>query len=125
MARSGSMKKMNVACVVLMMIMIMSNIAPQAHAIGCSDVLSYLRPCISYLTGGGAGAVPTNCCDGVSSLNNAAKTTSDRQDACVCLKSLAGNFPPKSVAAAAAIPGKCHVNVPYKIDPKTDCTKVV
>ncbi|XP_047308905.1 non-specific lipid-transfer protein 1-like [Impatiens glandulifera] len=124
MASSGSMKKMNLACVVLMM-MIMSNIAPQAHALGCPDVLAYLRPCISYLTGGGAGAIPYPCCAGVGSLNNAARTTPDRKTACVCLKSLSGSLPPRSVAAAAGIPGKCRVNVPYKIDPRTDCSKVV
>ncbi|XP_047308822.1 non-specific lipid-transfer protein 1-like isoform X2 [Impatiens glandulifera] len=125
MASSGSMKKMNVACAVLMMIMMMSNIAPQAHAVACPAVFSYLRPCITYLTGGGAGAVPTNCCTGVRSLNDAAKTTPDRQTACVCLKSLSGSLPAQSVAAAAGIPGKCRVPVPYKIDPRTDCSKVV
>ncbi|XP_076887049.1 non-specific lipid-transfer protein-like [Bidens hawaiensis] len=97
-------------------------VAPYAEALSCGQVSSSLAPCIGYLTKGGV--VPPGCCNGVKSLNNAAKTTPDRQAACNCLKSAYGSINGIKAANAAGLPGKCGVSIPYKISPSTDCSKV-
>nr|AEI70826.1 non-specific lipid-transfer protein [Helianthus annuus] len=98
--------------------------APYAEALSCGQVSSSLAPCIGYLTKGGV--VPPACCSGVKSLNSAAKTTPDRQAACGCLKSAYSSISGINSGNAASLPGKCGVNIPYKISPgtRTDCSKV-
>ncbi|XP_052171926.1 non-specific lipid-transfer protein 1-like [Diospyros lotus] len=91
-------------------------------AISCGQVRSTLAPCISYLENGGA---PTGkCCSGVAALNNAAKTTPDRQQACKCLQQAAVSIPAIKENFAAALPGKCGVSIPYKISRSTNCAAV-
>ncbi|CAI9268704.1 unnamed protein product [Lactuca saligna] len=108
---------MMVLCVVVTSMVVA---APYAEAaITCAQVVSSLSPCLSYLKNGGA--VPSACCNGVKSLNSAARTTPDRQTACRCLKSASGGVNPGN---AASLPGKCGVSIPYKISPSTDCSKV-
>ncbi|KAA8517651.1 hypothetical protein F0562_015125 [Nyssa sinensis] len=117
MASSGLLK---VACVVLMCMLVT---APYAQAaISCGTVTTKLAPCLGYLRNGGT--VPANCCNGVKALNNLAKTTPDRQAACNCLKSASGSISGLNLSNAASLPGKCGVNIPYKISPSTDCSKV-
>lgn len=90
-------------------------------AISCGAVINAIYPCYDYVMNGGA--VPATCCKGIRSLNSAAKTRSDRQSVCTCLKSMA-----KSVSGMmnfdniASLPSKCGVDVPYKISPNMDCS---
>ncbi|KAF8402493.1 hypothetical protein HHK36_010578 [Tetracentron sinense] len=96
--------------------------APYADAaISCGTVVSSLSPCIAYLRSGGA--PPAGCCNGVKSLNSAAKTTPDRQAVCGCLKSASGGISGLKPALMTGLPSKCGVNIPYKISPSTDCSK--
>ncbi|GFP87422.1 non-specific lipid-transfer protein 3 [Phtheirospermum japonicum] len=98
---------------------------PRAEAaISCSTVANDLTPCINYVLYGGA-APPTSCCEGIKTLYNQASATADRQAVCSCLKSVASSATPTIVNNAAALPGKCGVNIPYKISPSTDCAKYV
>ncbi|XVF65937.1 hypothetical protein PTKIN_Ptkin09bG0291200 [Pterospermum kingtungense] len=98
--------------------------APLAQgAVSCGQVTSSLAPCIGYLRSAG-GAVPPACCSGIKSLNAAAKTTPDRQAACNCIKSAAGSISGINYGLAGSLPGKCGVNIPYKISPSTDCKSV-
>ncbi|KAJ0798613.1 putative plant non-specific lipid-transfer protein/Par allergen [Helianthus annuus] len=108
---------MMVLCVVVTCMVVA---APYAEAISCGQVTSKLVSCYGYLTKGGV--VPPNCCSGVKGLNSLAKTTADRQAICNCLKSAASSN--INAGNAASLPGKCGVNIPYKISPSTDCTKV-
>ncbi|KAM0067739.1 putative plant non-specific lipid-transfer protein/Par allergen [Helianthus debilis subsp. tardiflorus] len=111
------------AAVVLCLIMAcMVVVAPYAEAISCVQVVSALAPCFGYLTKGGP--VPPACCGGVRGLNNAAKTTPDRQTTCGCLKSVYASNSGINLGFASSLPGKCGVNVPFKISPSTDCAKV-
>ncbi|KAF3447964.1 hypothetical protein FNV43_RR08671 [Rhamnella rubrinervis] len=96
--------------------------APVARAITCGQVSRNLAPCIQYVRGGGA--VPPGCCSGIKSLNDAAKTTADRQAACNCLKTAAMNIPGLSPNLAAGLPSKCGVSIPYKISTSTNCASV-
>ncbi|EEF33672.1 Nonspecific lipid-transfer protein precursor, putative [Ricinus communis] len=89
------------------------------EAITCGQVVSGLSSCLSYLRSGGA--VPPACCNGVRGLNSAAKTTADRQQVCECLKSAAAGI---NLSNASSLPGKCNVNIPYKISPSTDCKSI-
>ncbi|KAH7866970.1 hypothetical protein Vadar_027309 [Vaccinium darrowii] len=117
MATSGMVK---LACVVLMCMVVT---APQAQAaISCGTVVASLTPCLSYLRNGGQ--VPVPCCNGVRSLYGAAKTTADRQTACSCLKTASGSVTGVNLGNAANLPKNCGVNIPYKISPSTDCSKV-
>ncbi|BFG36580.1 hypothetical protein CerSpe_228540 [Prunus speciosa] len=95
---------------------------PIAQAITCGQVSSNIAPCISYVKNGGA--VPPACCNGIRNVNNLAKTTADRQATCNCLKQLAGSLPGVNPNNAAGLPGKCGVNVPYKISTSTNCATV-
>ncbi|KAL5740227.1 hypothetical protein ACOSP7_029101 [Xanthoceras sorbifolium] len=98
-------------------------VSPMAQAaITCGQVTSNLAPCIQYLRSGGA--VPAPCCNGVRALNNAASTTPDRQQACKCLQSAAKSIPGINPNLASGLPGKCGVNIPYKISTSTNCAQV-
>ncbi|KAL0450916.1 UNVERIFIED_CONTAM: Non-specific lipid-transfer protein 3 [Sesamum latifolium] len=112
-------------CLVLAVTMVVVALAPpQAEAaMSCGTVANDLSPCINYVMYGGAGAPPATCCSGIKTLYNQASTTADRQAVCGCLKSVAGQASPTIVGAAAALPGKCGVSIPYEISPSTDCSK--
>nr|A0AT31.1 RecName: Full=Non-specific lipid-transfer protein 5; Short=LTP5; Flags: Precursor [Lens culinaris]AAX35809.1 lipid transfer protein 5 precursor [Lens culinaris subsp. culinaris] len=113
-------RSMKLACVVLVMCMI---VAPMAEgAISCGAVTGDLSPCLTYLTGG-PGPSP-QCCGGVKKLLAAANTTPDRQAACNCMKSAASSITKLNTNNAAALPGKCGVNIPYKISTSTNCNTV-
>ncbi|KAL4387773.1 hypothetical protein GQ457_09G012760 [Hibiscus cannabinus] len=115
---SGSMS-LKIACVVVLCLVVG---APSAQAITCGQVTSSLAPCIGYLRTGGT--VPPPCCNGIRSLNSAAKTTPDRQTACNCIKTASAAISGINFGLAAGLPGKCGVNIPYKISPRTDCKSV-
>ncbi|KAH6770283.1 hypothetical protein C2S52_015086 [Perilla frutescens var. hirtella] len=109
-------------CTVLIAAMLIAAVAPPSEAaIGCGSVVSYLNPCLPYVTGKGPLG---KCCGGVKGLYSAAKTTPDRQSVCSCLKSLAGSYSGVSLNKAAGLPGQCGVSIPYKISPSTDCSTV-
>ncbi|KAK1561835.1 hypothetical protein Q3G72_001577 [Acer saccharum] len=109
------------ACVVLMCMVMGAPIAQAA--ITCGQVTSSIAPCIPYLRSG-TGAVPPACCSGVKTLAGAATTTPDRQAACKCLKSAASSISGLNSNAAAGLPGKCGVSIPYKISTSTNCDSV-
>ncbi|XP_019446896.1 PREDICTED: non-specific lipid-transfer protein 1-like [Lupinus angustifolius] len=114
------MASIKVACLVLLCMIVVG--APIAQAtITCGQVVSGLTPCLSYLRTGGA--VPGTCCNGVKGLVASAQSTADKQIACNCLKSLAASttFNPEY---AASLPGKCGVNLPYKISTSTNCNTI-
>ncbi|CAN1277176.1 Non-specific lipid-transfer protein 3 [Linum perenne] len=92
-------------------------------AFSCNQVAGGLSPCVPYLTG--RGAVTPGCCNGMKGLIAEARTTADRRQACNCLKSAAGAVPGLNPSLAAGLPGKCGVNIPYKISISTNCNSYV
>ncbi|KAL5550624.1 hypothetical protein UlMin_000800 [Ulmus minor] len=108
------------ACVVLMVMVVAAPLAQAA--ISCGQVSSALEPCTNYLRNGGV--VPAACCNGVKSLNGAAKTTPDRQATCRCLQSAASSIRGLNLNLAGGLPGQCGVNIPYKISPSTNCNRI-
>ncbi|MGJ2918458.1 non-specific lipid-transfer protein [Salmonella enterica subsp. enterica serovar Paratyphi A] len=98
--------------------------APHAEAaVSCSTVTSSLASCITYLRSGGR-TVPPGCCNGIKSLNAAAKTTPDRQAACKCIQAASSAIKGLNYGLASSLPGKCGVNLPYKISPSINCATV-
>ncbi|KAK4747379.1 hypothetical protein SAY87_013965 [Trapa incisa] len=91
----------------------------------CSKILEELTPCAAFVKRGGTSAPSTACCSGVNDLKNIAKTNSDRQAICRCLKQVlpeVGNsYDPSRIPL---LPKKCGVplNLP-PLDSKTDCAK--
>ncbi|KDP21874.1 hypothetical protein JCGZ_00661 [Jatropha curcas] len=116
----------SVKLVMIVSLAVMMMFAPMAAraAITCGDVVRELTPCVGYLQSGGQ--VPGNCCNGIRTLYNAAQTTPDRQAVCQCLESAVSNFRYSSynLGLAQSLPAKCNVNIPYKIDPSTNCKNV-
>jgi hypothetical protein len=93
-------------------------------ALPCGQVQITVAPCLAYLRRPGP-SVPAPCCNGIRSLNSQAKTTPDRQSVCSCLKSTALSLPGLNLLAAATLPAKCGVNLPYKISPSIDCNTYI
>lgn len=118
---ASSVVTLKVVCMVVVMCSVLG--APIAEGITCGQVSSSLAPCINYVKSGGA--VPPGCCSGIKALNDAAKTTHDRQAACNCLKTAAANIPGINPNLAAGLPAKCGVNIPYKISTSTNCARYI
>ncbi|VYS65568.1 unnamed protein product [Arabidopsis thaliana] len=92
-------------------------------AISCNAVQANLYPCVVYVVQGGA--IPYSCCNGIRMLSKQATSASDKQGVCRCIKSVVGRVSYSSIylKKAAALPGKCGVKLPYKIDPSTNCNR--
>ncbi|XP_076927786.1 non-specific lipid-transfer protein Lac s 1-like [Bidens hawaiensis] len=112
---------MKMACMVVACMVVFA--AHAEAAITCGKVASSLLPCLNYLKGPG-GMPPPACCAGVKGLSSAASNTADRKTACDCLKKSYNASPGIVASTAASLPSKCGVNIPYKISPNTDCTKI-
>ncbi|CAN6835343.1 unnamed protein product [Brassica oleracea var. botrytis] len=110
------------ACLVLACMIVAGPIATNA-ALSCGTVSGNLAACIGYLTQNGP--LPRGCCTGVTNLNNMARTTPDRQQACRCLVGAANSFPTLNAARATGLPKACGVNIPYKISKSTNCNRYV
>ena len=112
----------SLALLSLLVLALVAVAAPRAEsAISCGTVVSQLSPCIKYAQG--QAPISPACCNGVKGLNAMAQTTPDRQQACACLKSASAGISGLNPGLTAGIPSKCGVNIPYAINPSTDCSK--
>ncbi|BAT97572.1 hypothetical protein VIGAN_09105600 [Vigna angularis var. angularis] len=116
------MAALKFASVVAVMCMVLVT-APFTQSITCGQVARAISPCLGYLRGPG-GVPPPQCCEGVRSLNTAARTTADRRTACNCLKSSAGSISRLNFNTAASLPGRCRVRIPYQISRSTNCNGI-
>ncbi|PNY10325.1 non-specific lipid-transfer protein [Trifolium pratense] len=116
------MANFKLACVVLMCMVLLY--AQNGYAVTCGQVTSNILPCVGYLQNGGP--VTTNCCNGVRAIANAAaRSIADIRTTCYCLKSAAERF--KSIINennAASLPGKCGINLPFKINYSINCASI-
>ncbi|GAU30825.1 hypothetical protein TSUD_267450 [Trifolium subterraneum] len=118
----SSMVLLRVTCLAMMICMVLG--LPQTLvALTCGQVNTKLAPCIAYVTGSGSD-VPRSCCNGIKVINNEAKTKSDRQAACRCIKTTVSELRDLNVEKLAGLPSKCGVHLPYKPSPSTDCNKI-
>ncbi|KAF9684852.1 hypothetical protein SADUNF_Sadunf04G0161600 [Salix dunnii] len=91
-------------------------------SIPCHTVTVDLASCLGYLRNGVR--VPSrnsSCCKGVQNVKNAARTSKDRRETCVCLKRAAGQYGIVDYKFAAALPRHCGVKIPYHISPSINC----
>ncbi|XVE80755.1 hypothetical protein DITRI_Ditri15bG0005800 [Diplodiscus trichospermus] len=114
------MAALKVVCALVLCMLVAEPMA--TTSITCGVVASRLAPCVNYLQNGGT--LPSNCCAGVKTLNSQARTTSDRQTVCRCLQDAAKNINGLKTQLAEGLPGKCGVNIPYKISKSTNCNNV-
>ncbi|XP_022151019.1 non-specific lipid-transfer protein 8 [Momordica charantia] len=91
-------------------------------AISCSDVVTDLRPCVSYLVSG-SGKPPAACCTGANALASAATTTADKKAACECIKSAAGSLN-YNAKLAQDLPSNCGISLPFTVSASVDCSKI-
>ena len=112
------------ACMVATLLMALVLVTAPLRVSGtitCTQMEEDLAPCLNYLQNGGV--VPPSCCSGIKTLVSAAQTKTDRQAACVCIKTALAEIPGLKLDLASSLPSKCGVNVPFKISPSTDCSK--
>ncbi|XWS35893.1 hypothetical protein CRYUN_Cryun20dG0035900 [Craigia yunnanensis] len=92
----------------------------------CPDVTKAVAPCLDFVKGKNAGDnPPPACCAGSKQLENQAKTKSDQQKVCECLKGVLPNIGPYDPSRLTQIGKKCGVNIYIPpITGNTDCSKV-
>ncbi|KAJ0808143.1 putative plant non-specific lipid-transfer protein/Par allergen [Helianthus annuus] len=110
------------SCMVALLVVLLTVTVPEVEAVTCGQVVGSVAPCLGYLRNGGS--PPPACCNGIRGLRNQARTTADRKAICNCLKSASSSYRGVSGNNAASLPGKCGVNLPYKISPSTDCNRI-
>ncbi|XP_022722663.1 non-specific lipid-transfer protein P5-like [Durio zibethinus] len=114
------MAALKVVCALVLCMLVVEPMS--ITALSCGDVDKQMTPCIKYLQNGGN--LPPSCCTGVRALNSEARTTSDRQTVCKCLQDAAKTITGLKANLAEGLPGKCGVNIPYKISTSTNCNNV-
>ncbi|KAF5820258.1 putative plant lipid transfer protein/Par allergen [Helianthus annuus] len=108
-------------CMVALLVVLLTVTVQEVEAVTCGQVVGAVAPCLGYLRNGGN--PPARCCNGIKGLWNQARTTADRKAICNCLKSASSSYCGVSGNYTASLPGKCGVNLPYKISPSTDCNR--
>ncbi|GMH26382.1 hypothetical protein Nepgr_028225 [Nepenthes gracilis] len=97
----------------------------QAQNPFCNLVKSRLGSCIPYLKTKGSGPVPAGCCTQVRTLNAVSTLHAVRRAICICLKQIIPTYGPGAFGAAASVPGKCGVKLPFKITKNLNCDTVI
>ncbi|KAL5077704.1 hypothetical protein RYX36_016695 [Vicia faba] len=98
--------------------------ARQIDDITCPEALLSLLPCLPFLQGVGPPTPPSNCCAGLTNLNEKANTTQIRKDVCNCLKPAASRFGVKP-DRSKQLPQLCNINLSVPFDPSVDCNTYV
>ncbi|XP_027125097.1 non-specific lipid-transfer protein 1-like [Coffea eugenioides] len=121
MANSSGLLKLGTLVIFVSMLIMSFSHGGQAQ-ISCDTVDNDLFPCLSFVLNGGK--VAPACCSGIKTLLSLAKTQTDRQSVCSCLKSVAQSATNGQLKNAAQIPHLCGVNLPFQISRNIDCSKV-
>nr|CAH04989.1 type 1 non-specific lipid transfer protein precursor [Triticum aestivum] len=116
------MARAQVMLMAVALVLMLAAVPRAAVAIDCGHVDSLVRPCLSYVQGGPGPS--GQCCDGVKNLHNQARSQSDRQSACNCLRGIARGIHNLNEDNARGTPLKCGVNLPYTISLNIDCSRV-
>ncbi|KAK1428066.1 hypothetical protein QVD17_16893 [Tagetes erecta] len=111
-----------VSCMLVLLVLLVAMTTPEVEAVTCGQVTGAIAPCLGYLRNGGN--PPKICCDGLKSGLKSYGSPADLKAICICLKSSSSSYRGVSGIYAAMLPGKCDINVPYKISPSTDCNRI-
>ncbi|KAL0915636.1 hypothetical protein M5K25_016069 [Dendrobium thyrsiflorum] len=113
----------SIALITLLALATAAAAAAAAPRLSCSDAVSALIPCGSYLIGS-AGKYPTKeCCQSAQELNRAAATKADRQTLCKCLEQLGPSFGVQP-AFAKLLPVYCKLHLTLPISTNANCSQV-
>ncbi|CAI9112873.1 OLC1v1013373C1 [Oldenlandia corymbosa var. corymbosa] len=116
------MASQKIATLVLVLGLLIMPFSIASYAqIPCNTVYNDLYPCLGFVMGGGK--VDPACCSGFKTVLGLAKTKTDRQGVCSCLKSLVSDATDGEIKNAAQIPKLCGLNIPYVISRNIDCSK--
>ncbi|WJX82308.1 hypothetical protein P8452_65086 [Trifolium repens] len=98
---------------------------PLANAsLSCDEMIQTTALCIEYLMNPGP-SVPEPCCNGIRTINEAAKTTDERRNGCKCFKPVVIAIAGINDDALASLPGKCGVPFPMITVGRTlDCNTI-
>ncbi|PKU79669.1 non-specific lipid-transfer protein 3 [Dendrobium catenatum] len=113
----------SIALITLLALATAAAAAAAAPRLSCSDAVSALIPCGSFLIGS-AGNFPTKeCCQSAQELNKAAARKADRQTLCKCLEQLGPSFGVKP-AFARRLPVYCKLQLTIPISTNANCSQV-
>ncbi|KAM7525264.1 hypothetical protein LguiA_015166 [Lonicera macranthoides] len=91
---------------------------PANAVLSCTEAITRLLPCETYLTGFSDITVP--CCEAAASLNQQATTKDDRKALCQCFEKAGPGLGVKD-DRAKQLPQLCNINVPVPIDLSVNC----
>ncbi|KAM7270100.1 hypothetical protein ACFE04_029314 [Oxalis oulophora] len=106
----------------LILMVITPLLITQSRALPCTEIMTGLTPCITYIINGGI--VPIKCCINAKKVLLAPNTKATRQQTCICLQSIVSSSRGMTIANVAQIPPKCGFKAPFKISMHIDCKKV-
>ncbi|AES79800.1 putative plant lipid transfer protein/Par allergen [Medicago truncatula] len=87
----------------------------------CKNVAESIIPCVEYIMTPDASNPPAPCCNGMTSLAGQVQALPERQFACRCIKDGIFDLPDLNLAALAALPNNCGVDLRFQITPDMDC----
>ncbi|XP_068668926.1 non-specific lipid-transfer protein-like [Aristolochia californica] len=112
-----------VVCTVWVLFLVVGAVMGPAGAISCSDAVSAMVPCGSFLVGSGGARPTAQCCQSVLALQKKTATRADLKALCLCLKQTGPSFgvlPEK----AKLLPQLCKLKINMPISPDIDCQKI-
>ncbi|KAF5181859.1 Non-specific lipid-transfer protein [Thalictrum thalictroides] len=109
-------------CLVVVLAMIQLMVKP-SEAVNCVQVDLSLKQCVPYITGK-ATEPASACCDGIKQLKVQVVTTTDKRQACNCVKQAASLMPNVKGDAVSALPGKCGTPLSFPISKDFDCNTI-
>ncbi|KAL0442963.1 UNVERIFIED_CONTAM: hypothetical protein Slati_2019000 [Sesamum latifolium] len=106
-------------CLAGIVVLVLISIPARLNAFSCTEALTYLLPCRSFLMGNDS--ITVSCCRGVDVLRQAAAAQSDKRAICRCLQqaALAANV---SRAKIEGVEIACKINIPYPLGPNFNCS---
>ncbi|KAG9455108.1 hypothetical protein H6P81_008012 [Aristolochia fimbriata] len=112
-----------VVCSLWVMFLVVGAVMGPAEAMSCSDAVSAMVPCGSFLLGSSGARPSPQCCQSALALQKKTPTRAGLRDLCLCFKQTGPSFgvqPEK----AKLLPQLCKLNLNMPISPDIDCNKV-
>ncbi|KAK4439371.1 hypothetical protein Salat_0272000 [Sesamum alatum] len=105
-------------CLAGILVLVLISSPARLHAFSCTEALTDLLPCRSFLTGNAP--ITVSCCRSVDALRQAAAAQSDKRAICRCLKqaALSANVNQRRVQG---LENGCKISIPFPIDPNFNC----
>ncbi|CAL0316764.1 unnamed protein product [Lupinus luteus] len=105
----------------LTLVAIMLLIVEPGQSLVCNDLRTQIAPCITYITAKGGNAPSSECCSGVRAIVSSAPTSSDRRNACECLKGVVGAISGVKDNLLNSLFQKCNAAVKFFTSKNMNC----